>query len=1328
MITESSIFDAVPGTTIIVSTLLPNSNAALAANAAIYNANLRELLATRIAAGQKIVTAEMETGFMTIDDIGSDGTHPTMEGYSKMASVFWYAIQAALAQDMITAPADNGYDDASGGSKPVCLKSLGDTKTELETQVGSGTDDGIYVHKSTNMGVVYTILAEATDAKNNFWFANILGSGRDDIVQFRSTADGTATFVVHQNLGGGSFSAVTGFMDVGWFCNAIGVRWGDFNADGLDDFICVGPEGDISLAINNGGTGLPTFTVVGLIMAAQEDVQNRVRLGDIDGDGRCDYCLVHNNGDLHCWRNGGNGLAPTSAYENGLWQDLGLVWTGGDGGDSDSVMLVDINGDHRTDWLSMDTTGAVDTSTNSRFCNVDPDNFLIDWLDAGKTHAGLGVNGVRDYIKFGRVYGDTGYRSYVHVTNVSSVGGAYQYSFNVFLNQGAGGTRRKADGNHYCDMRGTGSDDYIWVDVTGALTIFGNEHSYPNWVHYGEVYTVPNVYDRRSIHFADMDGDGLCDILHVNTNSGATEVFRNDYDATTDTFSFTYLGFQSGSISCTEGMGVGLRDLGVRFADIDGNGMADYLCIEPDGRTTGWLNMGNNVWDDVGQVKVSVGYDRANHRFVDVNGDGRADFLWIDKFTGEVRVWLNAGQYPALGSSFTWTDEGFRYAGHAQGHCMHYPNIGGLGLADMHYAHSTVNNAETWFNTCGGTASYETNGDDGDLTNPELEVFTLPASSSVTGVYEVSGSTSSACIAGTGVDSPSGMAVLCVETCKYNSCPSPCMCTAYGTLVIPPEGDGSQGTGVGGSSAVVDSLCALACPLGVCPEGLCVDSASSGTSTSYSCSDTGNEAWRCVTCQFNDTLASVGLEVATIWDNSQAEIAMSTFPEWYELGRADGSLKADLTFSQALGVYFGYNTQVSCIVGGAFSDSCWDDVPCNGDDYTIAAAQVISSFTRFFKFYQAWWKALDNTLTDWDGLSTDFVDTFLDNESQLLATLDQWLLSSVFEALGGPIWKKISGSLSLPEEGEVTEKAQEAFQAAYDTATEDLSDYIGLVSDSETTTADALSKLTDIAQWLIQTQKNAIANYANDILNGGSNANVSSFMQQIHSGTWMQIFNTTEDAIRTQAKKLVMATMIPYAWQYDGTLWPVFVVSNKADDTSNNYWNKAETIQLSSSAVAASRASFDDKTFWLLGMRDCETRSAKTGDCQQSQWETLSGYGDLDGNVQTWGNLTITEMAQSSWGGYQLNGMANGYSISENPQAMITDETGTLSSIAGAQGVLTPGFVTIPMCTQALAEVNWGYYEYTEASGGSDRCDTYPCCSCDYMGLDCDDDDDLVIT
>ena len=60
-------------------------------------------------------------------------------------------------------------------------------------------------------------------------------------------------------------------------------------------------------------------------------------LEDIDGDGRADYCLVHDNGEIHCFRNGGTGAAPS------YWQEMSgkgtWIFQGPNNGDKAGVML-----------------------------------------------------------------------------------------------------------------------------------------------------------------------------------------------------------------------------------------------------------------------------------------------------------------------------------------------------------------------------------------------------------------------------------------------------------------------------------------------------------------------------------------------------------------------------------------------------------------------------------------------------------------------------------------------------------------------------------------------------------------------------------------------------------------------------------------------------------------------------------------------------------------------------------------------------------------------------------------------------------------------------
>lgn len=67
--------------------------------------------------------------------------------------------------------------------------------------------------------------------------------------------------------------------------------------------------------------------------------------------------------------------------------------------------------------------------------------------------------------------------------------------------------------------------------------------------------------------------------------------------------------------------------MAVRFADITGNGRTDYLCIEKDGRVSGFTQDDNAVWTHVPQIKFPEGKDRANLRWADINGDGKADMI-----------------------------------------------------------------------------------------------------------------------------------------------------------------------------------------------------------------------------------------------------------------------------------------------------------------------------------------------------------------------------------------------------------------------------------------------------------------------------------------------------------------------------------------------------------------------------------------------------------------------------------------------------------------------------------------------------------------------------
>ncbi|KAI5857295.1 carbohydrate esterase family 3 protein [Durotheca rogersii] len=99
--------------TVILSTMLTNKVGNLEPSVLDMNRQYRDMAKKLVAAGKPVVLAEMHPsegvpGVPTADEIGPDGSHPTVQGYETMARVFVRAIQEAAAKGLLQKPADNG--------------------------------------------------------------------------------------------------------------------------------------------------------------------------------------------------------------------------------------------------------------------------------------------------------------------------------------------------------------------------------------------------------------------------------------------------------------------------------------------------------------------------------------------------------------------------------------------------------------------------------------------------------------------------------------------------------------------------------------------------------------------------------------------------------------------------------------------------------------------------------------------------------------------------------------------------------------------------------------------------------------------------------------------------------------------------------------------------------------------------------------------------------------------------------------------------------------------------------------------------------------------
>ena len=626
--------------------------------------------------------------------------------------------------------------------------------------------------------------------------------------------------------------------------------------------LCIDAQGDAYLSINQGdgtATTPPTFKRVSdtaLIMNNQGSPQANIRIADVDGDGRGDYVVVEDTGDIHVWRNGGTGDAP--AY----WQDMGIRWSNDFMNDWTGFRFADLNGGNGDDLLWMDHNGETYTWTNARSCmkGQDTGNGLnVAWrqgfhagASSGPTHYGLESyyeahnNGSqRTAIKFAKVYGTVaafGERplsDYLYFDHTEITATSHRYDVRVWKNLGTGGAKLKIDGDKYCNMQGNGdgSNDYVWTWSTGSMMLYPNAGlktltgTQEFWGPVVDNFWAPQGYvgrdlDRRDLHLADWDGDGLCDIVWTDPdNDNHVSVWINGHAAKGE-WDWTYIADPASQLTCAQARGKAVRDVPVHLADITGNGRADYLCVAPDGLVTGYTQGDDGSWTDVGQIKFAEGLDRANLEWADVNGDGSADMIWTDKFTGDGSVWYNLGQVAESqraansGSAFSWDASGPAYAGSFAGTCQYYPDLDGNKRADLHSITDVfTNQAESWFNpSCGLT-------DNMDSSVPAVDPGLPQAPAGAVIGYGAGGGGGGGTGTGTGGNPPGQQCIaghgpgdwndLCQFTCQYDDCPSPCVCDARGTAPKAPAGTNPVGYPV--HDYGMSEICCVACSEGFCP-------------------------------------------------------------------------------------------------------------------------------------------------------------------------------------------------------------------------------------------------------------------------------------------------------------------------------------------------------------------------------------------------------------------------------------------------------------------------------------------------------------------------------
>ncbi|KAF2172258.1 carbohydrate esterase family 3 protein [Zasmidium cellare ATCC 36951] len=411
----------------------------------------------------------------------------------------------------------------------------------------------------------------------------------------------------------------------------------DMNGDGLADLAVLNNNGVVDFYIQQGKIGTDGFSWTPCLNHAE--LTGLMALADIDGDGRADYASIADDGSMSGWLNTPGGTCDiTWVAINGRGPDS-LQFS--KGAPSDAFRLADINGDGKADYLTVSNdTGQLNSYPNKGYFGT-------------KDNPGIG-----------------GYGAAVRLA----------------------------------DINGDGVDDYLSVDdATGVLAYVngGQQGSSWSWTEQNNGQVIALGYSgasRSEIHFADMNGDGFADFLFIDSDTGAIHCYLNFGPDPQTGWNFTIL---DGDIA----IGVGGQGAGVRMADIDGDGKADYIYLDDDGAARVWINADDTLrkWVPLNNGNVAalgVGANRDDVQFADVDGDGRADYIWVHPEDGSAEVWYNGGPTGPNGDALAWYPGGTIQQGVGYpGQNIRFARIGTSGRAD-YVALSDDGSFKAWLSSC----------------------------------------------------------------------------------------------------------------------------------------------------------------------------------------------------------------------------------------------------------------------------------------------------------------------------------------------------------------------------------------------------------------------------------------------------------------------------------------------------------------------------------------------------------------------------------------------------------------------------------------------------
>ena len=352
----------------------------------------------------------------------------------------------------------------------------------------------------------------------------------------------------------------------------------------------------------NAGDG--TFTATTTTASGGPGGAYDMATGDFNGDGKLDYAAGAWTGGV--WVNLGNGDGTFGASVT----TAGLAQT-------KSIEVADVNGDGLDDLITLADAGIRVLMSDGDGTFTQSDSFTVP----GSYNHSMSA---ADFTGDGRVD---------FIAQDGSTGNLYLYAGNgngTFSSAALIGNTAYAYGSAAGDVNGDGRNDLIVADISGTflLTSQGNGTFVKTQVATG---------DTRSVAVADLDGDGILDILSTVTGASMMKISKGNGDGT---FAST------GNYNFSSGLANEFYQK-ITVGDFNGDGLPDAAIavreqLSSSGTVLLYMNNGDGTFGastNLGALSDSISIANG-----DFNNDGVNDIVvpntWtsVRYFKGDVRL------------------------------------------------------------------------------------------------------------------------------------------------------------------------------------------------------------------------------------------------------------------------------------------------------------------------------------------------------------------------------------------------------------------------------------------------------------------------------------------------------------------------------------------------------------------------------------------------------------------------------------------------------------------------------------------------------------------